>query len=165
MDLYSLLFRVLHMIGKWLVFKKGGQKPWKSLIPVYSSYVEATMLNRIWFFIADMSANICYYVGVLLLLPILSPILIDPWLTGAPIDYTLSMETLLSVWYFIPAIIVVALALGVKLIVRIRKACRYGELMNLNGLIIFGLVVMPDVFTFLIGFSSKYQWKKNTLLL
>ena len=165
MDLYSLLFRVLHMIGKWLVFKKGGQKPWKSLIPVYSSYVEATMLSRIWFFIADMSANICYYVGVLLLLPILSPILIDPWLTGAPIDYTLSMETLLSLWYFIPAIIVVALALGVKLIVRIRKACRYGELMNLNVLIIFGLVVMPDVFTFLIGFSSKYQWKKNTLLL
>ena len=165
MDLYSLLFRVLHMIGKWLVFKKGGQKPWKSLIPVYSSYVEATMLSRIWFFLADISANICYYVGVLLLLPILSPILIDPWLTGAPIDYTLSMETLLSVWYFIPAIIVVALALGVKLIVRIRKACRYGELMNLNGLIIFGLVVMPDVFTFLIGFSSKYQWKKNTLLL
>jgi predicted membrane protein len=101
----------------------------------------------------------------MLLLPILSPILIDPGLTGAPIDYTLSMEALLSVWYFIPAIIVVALALGVKFIVRIRKACRYGELMNLNGLLIFGLVVMPDVFTFLIGSSSKYQWKKNTLLL
>ncbi len=165
MDLYSLLFRVLHAIGKWCVFKKGGQKPWKALIPVYSSYVESTMLSRRWFFFADISANICYYAGVLLLLPILSPILIDPGLTGAPIDYTLSMETLLSVWYFIPAIIVAALALGVKFIVRIRKACRYGELMNLNVLLIFGLVVMPDVFTFIIGFSSKYQWKKNTLLL
>lgn len=165
MNLYNLFFRVLHTIGKWLVFKKGGQKPWKSLIPIYSSYVESKMLSRIWFFFADISADLVYYAGMLLLLPILSPIVIDPWLTGAPVDYTLSMETLLSVWYFIPAIIVVALTLGVKLIVRIRKACRYGELMNLNGIIIFGLVVMPDVFTFFIGASSKYQWKKNNLLL
>lgn len=38
--IFCLLMVLLVLIAKWKIFSKAGEKGWKSLIPVYSTYVE-----------------------------------------------------------------------------------------------------------------------------
>jgi hypothetical protein len=38
--IFGMLMVILLMIAKWKIFSKAGEKGWKSLIPVYGTYVE-----------------------------------------------------------------------------------------------------------------------------
>lgn len=53
--LADMLMLVLLIVGEWKVFEKFGEKPWKSLIPYYSSYImykHTWRPSAFWFYVA-----------------------------------------------------------------------------------------------------------------
>lgn len=46
----SAIYLVLQIIGWWHVFKKAGERPWKSIIPVYDLYIQIKLTWNVKFF-------------------------------------------------------------------------------------------------------------------
>jgi len=42
----SVIAIIGFQIGLWFIFKKAGEKPWKSLIPIYNMWVWLKVLSR-----------------------------------------------------------------------------------------------------------------------
>ena len=61
---FALIFYVLMVIASWKIFEKAGEKPWKSLIPVYNVYILykiVGMKNWFWYILgASLVFSIIY---------------------------------------------------------------------------------------------------------
>lgn len=51
MIIITVVWYILNVIAEWMIFKKAGEKGWKSLIPVYSVYISHHIvgMSHIWF--------------------------------------------------------------------------------------------------------------------
>lgn len=45
-SLFSLIFAVLSIIALWKIFTKAGEEGWKSIIPIYNTYVLLKIVGR-----------------------------------------------------------------------------------------------------------------------
>lgn len=53
----AVIYLVLQILGWWHVFKKAGEQPWKSIIPVYDLYIQFKLtwkLKYFWFLMASI---------------------------------------------------------------------------------------------------------------
>ena len=64
--LIAIALVVLMIVANCLIFKKAGEKPWKGLIPLYSSWVETKIVGLAWYWFlifAGLSALTGMYKG------------------------------------------------------------------------------------------------------
>ena len=54
---------LLIVIGEWKLFKKFGEKPWKSLVPYYNTYIVENQLLRLIKF--DIKKSLFFIIGML----------------------------------------------------------------------------------------------------
>ena len=119
---------VLGLVAKWKIFTKAGEKGWKSLIPVYSTYVEFGFTwNRLQ--------------GIL----VLACLLVSRIITGiAPSD---------SVIYGLAAI--PAIYAGVAGLIQMHKLSQsFGHGIGFT----LGLVFLNPVFLMILGFDKNSQY-------
>ena len=45
-NILAVLYLVGLIVGLWLLFKKGGEKPWKALVPVYNLWTWLHLCNK-----------------------------------------------------------------------------------------------------------------------
>ncbi len=66
MMLFSLILMVLTIIALWKIFTKAGEEGWKSLIPIYNTYILFKISGRSFgkFFLLVIGANIASSIAV-----------------------------------------------------------------------------------------------------
>ena len=75
-DLFMIVSFVLIVIGSWRIFEDRGEKGWKALIPIYSTYILFKLFYQVkqfWyfvvglivFFISEMYLNVSLIMGIL----------------------------------------------------------------------------------------------------
>ena len=128
---------LLIVIGEWKLFKKFGEKPWKSLVPFYNTYI---MYKRAW-----SKRNFWIY-----------------FLSSAL--FTIAQNTSNSLAHYFPdsswktLIILIALPLGiVAATCSILYAFRIAEAFGKGKLFCVGLLVIYPIFISILGFGrSRY---------
>ena len=124
----AAIFGILTLVAKWKIFVKAGEKGWKSLIPVYSTYVEFGFTwNRLQ--------------GIL----VLACLLVARIITGiAPSD---------SVIYGLAAI--PAIYAGVAGLIQMHKLSQsFGHGIGFT----LGLVFLNPIFLMILGFDKNSQY-------
>ena len=128
---------VLVMIGEWKLFKKFGEKPWKSLVPYYSTYI---MYKNTWnghvFWIYLFSSTL--------------------FKIGQSTAKSLAQRFPNSEWMTIVTLI--ALPLGIiAAICSILYALRLAEAFGKGKLFCIGLILIYPIFIAILGFGRfKY---------
>ena len=128
----ALILWVLYIVAFWKIFVKAGQPGWKSIIPIYNSYIffKITWKKMTWFW-------------VLLACSILNGLLL---FFGYNLDGTLNTLGLLSIIPGLFAIVITIIQL-VKASYAFGHGAGYGV----------GLVFLDWIFLLILGFgSSKY---------
>ena len=138
-----IIYYVLQAIAGWKIFKKAGEKGWKSLIPIYSTYIFFKIVGmKKWFWIL---LGLAFLTGIVSSLTGFdSDDLQNNTYTGAnlfgAVVYcaTVIFATVIAIWHY----------------VRLSKAFGHGIGFAL------GLILLPPVFLMILGFgSSKYNAK------
>ncbi|MCF0104225.1 MAG: hypothetical protein HUJ51_02420 [Eggerthellaceae bacterium] len=135
--LIYIAWRVCTIVGFWHIFKKGGEKPWKAVIPFYCEY---TAFKLFW------SKNIFWS---WLTCTLLSGIIISFFASGP--------ANTVSVVQFVSVIIsITATVLLIMLYYRISKSFGHGI-----GYL-FGMIFATPVFAIILGFEkSKFIKGQN----
>lgn len=141
--IFVVIYYVLMVIASWRIFKKAGEPGWKSLIPIYNSYILWKIVGmQKWFWIALVVA----FVGSLVtsLMGFDSQNIENNSMTGTNLIACLIMM----------AIMIFALVLEIMYAVRTAKIFGHGLGYTL------GLIFLPNLFWLILAFgSSKYHKK------
>lgn len=139
---------VITIIGNWKLFEKAGEKGWKSLIPIYSTYIKFRMLHI---------TNWFWYV---IIATVLASVLMS--LEGFK-PYEMTDEQLLHYDYLAhPTVIVAYVFSGVtEFIAAILMARNGGKAFKKSLPFTLGLFFFPAIFWLVLGFNSdKYSEKR-----
>lgn len=149
---FALIFYVLTVIAGWKIFEKAGEKGWKSIIPIYSTYILFKIIG----------AKTCFW--VMFCLSIVAGVLMT--VNNLPIDFNApqaEIEAELSVlnWgdyvpYIIGMVLTCALAILCGIFVAVRLAKAFGK----GAAYIIGLIFVPEIVLLVLGFGkAKYNKK------
>ena len=148
----GLIFLVLIIIAEWKIFEKAGEKGWKSIIPIYSTYILFKIIG----------AKTCFW--VMFCLSIVASVLMT--VNNLPIDFNApqaEIEAELSVlnWgdyipYIIGMVLTCALAIFCGIFVAVRLAKAFGK----GAAYIIGLIFVPEIVLLVLGFGKAKYSKK-----
>lgn len=128
-----MLIFFLEIAGKWQVYRKMGIKPWKCLIPYYSTYVAYHAVWTVQFF------------WIWLALELLSAFLPSPFSPEA------------SLFVRMVSLLVIGLLTVWNAVFYYQISIAFGERIAFA----VGLFFVPWIFYPLLGFSSQYQFRGN----
>lgn len=139
----AIVYYILFIIAAWKVFKKAGEPGWKSLIPIYNSYIFYKIVGMTkWFWIMLLSAFAVSFITSLMGFD--NNNLANNSFTGI---------NLLAFFLFI-AESIFTIAISIMNSIRTSKAFGHGV-----GFAI-GLILLQNIFLLIIGFGkSKYNKK------
>ena len=141
MMIVSLVIWVLLIIAYWKMFTKAGEPGWKSIIPIYSSYVlyKITWTTKDFFIwcgsavLGLVFAQIGGYSG-----------------TGTAVRTTTSGNETLTTIMSILALVALLVCLVWSIRQCFKMAAAYGKGAGFG----FGLLILPTIFTLILGFGS-----------
>lgn len=129
----KLILGLIALIGIWGVFKKAGEKPWKSLIPVYND----ALLFKIGWRMSMFGATIVWSLA---------------FVVAASIGAGSDTPHKTIIWFSIAAVFF-AMMLGISIIFALRLGKAFGK----GPGFIAGLILIPDIFCIILGWDkSKY---------
>jgi len=146
MMIISLVIWVLLIIAYWKMFTKAGEPGWKSIIPIYSSYVlyKITWTTKdffIWFGSAVLGL-VFASIGGYNVSSITS--------TGRVVTTTTSGNETLTTIMSILALVALLICLIWSIRQCFKMAAAYGKGAGFG----FGLLLLPTIFTLILGFGS-----------
>ena len=141
MMIVSLVIWVLLIIAYWKMFTKAGEPGWKSIIPIYSSYVlyKITWTTKdffIWFGSAVLGLVFAQIGGYSV--------------TGTAVRTTTSGNETLTTIMSILALVALLVCLVWSIRQCFKMAAAYGKGAGFG----FGLLLLPTIFTLILGFGS-----------
>ena len=141
---FAFVYYILLVIAGWKVFKKAGEKGWKSLIPIYNTYIFYKIVGmKKWFYIMLIAALAVSVITSLMGFDSNNPQVYEN-LTG----------TNLIAFLMLMAVTILAIFVSVVYAMRTSKAFGHGV-----GFAI-GLILLQSIFLLILGFgSSKYNKK------
>ena len=140
---FGLIYYILLVIAGWKIFEKAGEKGWKSLIPIYNTYI--------FYKIVGMKN---YFWAILIMSFAIS--LITTALGQGTQMQSMNLATGAGVFSFILSLAscIFVLVVSVMYVIRTSKAFGHG------GLFAVGLFFLSGIFLLILGFGkSKYNKK------
>ena len=145
----GLALLVLRIIARWKIFEKAGEKGWKAIIPFYSDYIFYKIIDMVPFFWALLASGIV--------------VSIIAAATGSVNTLTVSGDsfTVTSAQTMNPLAGFLAFAVSIfSIVTAIISAIRLAKVFKKGGGYIAGLILVPDIFIMILGFSkAKYDKK------
>ena len=147
---FGLIYYILLVIAGWKIFEKAGEKGWKSLIPIYNTYIFYKIVGMKNYFWALLIASF-----------IVS--LITAMLGQGTQLQDMNLTTGAGVFSFILMLAFCIFAFVVSVMYALRTSRAFGH----GGLFALGLFFLAGIFMLILGFGrSKYDkkvvksWKK-----
>ena len=145
---FGLLFYLLTVIAGWKIFEKAGEKGWKSLIPIYNSYLLykiVGMQNWFWWtLIASFVGNLIFSLNGFN--PNMSQEELQAYDFGA------------HIW-----VVIAAIAVGIfELIADVKHSIRMGHAFGKGTGFIVATVFFPNICWLILGFG-KAKFNKKAL--
>lgn len=146
-----VVFAIFLIIAMWKIFEKAGVKGWKSLIPIYNIYCAFKIVGMspwwiLWYFLANFACSLAITLA----------------LGDRASSYFSSMDAALpedvatNGWVIITTLV----AVGISLYVGIRFCIRLAKAFGKGAGFTVGLILLPNIFTLILGFgSAKYDKK------
>jgi hypothetical protein len=138
LSVLSIIFVIMLIIAHWKMFTKAGEPGWKSIIPIYSSYV---LFKLVW--TAKDFAILC---GSIVLGYVFALVGGNAVVQSGELVATDGGNPILGILAF--AALIVALVWAVRL--ALKTAAAYGKGTGFG----IGLVLFPTIFTLILGFGS-----------
>ena len=144
----ALVFYVFVIIALWKIFEKAGVKGWKSLIPIYNFYcfLKIVGLSPLWVLWVILS-----YVAVTVATLIVG--------NSQNVDWSASQlpdSVTFNGWVLATTIIACVISLYVEIVSSYRLSKVFGKGIGYT----IGLILLPNIFTLILGFgSAKYDKK------
>lgn len=128
----AFIIWILLVIAQWKIFEKAGEAGWKSLIPIYSTYILCRIIDiNFWI----------YAFAIPVVLALISSLTANDPQSALYIISTL-LTSLYTIFFFI------------------WTSIRLGKAFKKSGLFIAGLIFFPNIFMLILGFgASKYHKK------
>ena len=140
---FGLIYYILLVIAGWKIFEKAGEKGWKSLIPIYNTYI--------FYKIVGMKN---YFWAILIMSFAIS--LITTALGQGTQMQSMNLATGAGVFSFILSLVSCIFVLVVSVMYAIRTSKAFGH----GGLFAVGLFFLSGIFLLILGFGkSKYNKK------
>lgn len=140
---FGLIYYILLVIAGWKIFEKAGEKGWKSLIPIYNTYI--------FYKIVGMKN---YFWAILIMSFAIS--LITTALGQGTQMQSMNLATGAGVFSFILSLASCIFVLVVSVMYAIRTSKAFGH----GGLFAVGLFFLSGIFLLILGFGkSKYNKK------
>jgi hypothetical protein len=152
----------LGIIGTWLLFEKAGEKGWKSLIPVYNTYILCKISDKKrWFSLQAVSYITAGVAGFCMTFIVIA------FFVALFTLRTTSISDMFGKSYVVLTIFVIAAAFYFasvicSLIVRYQICKGLQHRMQLPTGIVVGLFFVPNVFFFVIGQGQQYVYYRDT---
>jgi hypothetical protein len=146
MMIVSLVIWVLLIIAYWKMFTKAGEAGWKSIIPIYSSYV----LFKITWTAKDFAIWFCSAVLGMVFASIGGHTVSSVTSGGRVVTTTTSGNETLTTIMSILALVALLICLIWSIRQCFKMAAAYGKGMGFG----FGLLLLPTIFTLILGFGS-----------
>lgn len=133
-----IMLIILIIVAWWKLFTKAGEKGWKSLIPIYNTYIIFKLVwKRSWFFITL----------------IVSIVSIALCIIGSTMLEANSQDIVASLLLLSGALISV-FTIVIEVIICFKMSFSYGHNIGYG----FGLLFLPNIFALILAFGiSKYQ--------
>lgn len=138
MAIVSLALAVLLIIAHWKMFTKAGEAGWKSIIPIYSSYV---LFKLVW-----TAKDFAIFAGSIVLANIVAMAGGVTTMQGGDVVAGSAPNPIFAILAF--ACLIVTIVWGIRLALKTAKA--YGKGTGFG----IGLVLLPSIFTLILGFGS-----------
>ena len=140
---FGLIYYILLVIAGWKIFEKAGEKGWKSLIPIYNTYIFYKIVGMKNYFWAILIMSFAFS-------------LITTALGQGTQMQSMNLATGAGVFSFILSLAFCIFALVVSVMYAIRTSKAFGH----GGLFAVGLFFLSGIFLLILGFGkSKYNKK------
>lgn len=138
MMIVSLVVWVLLIIAHWKMFTKAGEPGWKSIIPIYSSYV---LFKLVW-----TAKDFAIFYGATILAYIVGMAGGFNTMQGGNAVAASDPNPIIAI--IVLALLIVAVVWAIRL--ALKTAAAYGKGTGFG----IGLVLLPTIFTLILGFGS-----------
>ena len=141
--IFAIIYYILLIVAEWKIFKKAGEAGWKSLIPIYNTYIIYKISGiKAWFWYLLVVSIGCYVVATI----------------NGGIQYNENMEISSSTSML--AIFAAVFNTVFAAIVSIYANYRLAKVFKKGIGFTLGLIFLPNIFTLILGFgSAKYDKK------
>ena len=144
----TLVFCIFVIIALWKIFTKAGVKGWKSLIPIYNIYcfLKIVGLSPLWIIWMALA-----YIALFVTAAIVGNGQYIDWNTGQVPEVVAT-----NGWFLLVAIIFFILSVYIGVLSAYRLAKVFGKGIGYT----IGIILLPNIFTLILGFgSAKYDKK------
>ncbi len=153
-DFSSILPGILTIVALWFIFKKANVPAWKSIFPVYNSYILCKISHCVKYFVAELLINI------FLVIPSAIVVLVSSFgflfFVGPSPDLAITFEQLSA--FFCIALVVLIVSGILSVVVSFLKSKEIAKSFGQSTGFAIGLTFLPVVFLLIMAFSNDIQY-------